>query len=286
MMTIQINIKTKLLKIKYLQFSNIFAQSISCGVIKHYPKSKGQAEIERVKKKLESWRGPVASVQKPIINISPDLAIFKFFQADIEVNPLGIIKFLKRKTISTHQNLQNVNHEIEKYVGYDLALAYFLVSNGGKVKFKGQDEWIQLNKDNKTVDLPQKYDPNYIVTEIDASDFILYYNGLENFKNSSKIKKAIFKRSPLFDDWYMDRISSYFPCLEYLDISDCPNVTERALEALYRCSDLQTLIITDYKNTVSFQLTCLMLNDCIPDLKIEILKPTEVKKLNINSNYF
>jgi hypothetical protein len=280
----QINITTiNLLRKKIPQFSTIFTQSISSGVIKYNTKSK--EEVINNQRKLKTWRTTIGIPIKPLINLSPDFPLFRLLQTNIDFSPWGLGKYFKIKAFQIHKDLQKVNVSLEKCVGHELALAYFLIYRGGRIKFKGQDNWICLNKDKKLIDLPQTYDPNYIVLEIDATDIILHYHGLEHFRYSNMIKRAIFKRSLLFDDWYVDRISSYFPLLEYLDISDCPNVTERSLEALYKCSNLKTLVITDYINSASFQLMCLMLEDCLPELRIEILAPTKLQEFNENFNY-
>jgi hypothetical protein len=80
-------------------------------------------------------------------------------------------------------------------LGRDLGAAHFLVARKGKVRFKGQKDWItnyrkdakpgtdELDLPNMTVELctmPVNYDPNYRLEAIDASGLPLRYEGLGN----------------------------------------------------------------------------------------------------------
>lgn len=210
--------------------------------------------------------------------------IFAILHAEIEFSPWGLKKYLTKKRINFRREQQKFMQARVDFLGIDLAIAHFLIYRGGKARFRGSDKWIEINEDKKTVDIPNVFDPNYVLTGFDASGIELYYEALENFKNVPKVTHINFARSPYFDEWFMDKVSGMFPNLEYLDVSDCPRLSERGLEALYKNANLKTLIVTNNYKSAAFELTCMMLEDVIPELKIQIITPEEVMKPIINTN--
>ncbi|XP_051162264.1 distal membrane-arm assembly complex protein 2 [Leptopilina boulardi] len=183
-----------------------------------------------------------------------------------------------------------VEKENQKYIperlnilGSDLAVAHFLIHRGGKVKFRNNDNWFEMIN-NKPPNLPAKFDPKYIISAVDCSNMKLYYEGLLNFENLTRAKWASFRNNQVFDEWCLDRIVGQMPCLEYLDVSNCPNLNERGLEALYKLFYLKKLIVTNYDESVAFELTCLMLEDCNPNLNCIILKPGETYTEKVETN--
>lgn len=255
----------KIVQKKVFQSPPVWKFSTSCT---KFIKEKQLADSKQ-EKKLEQW------LDDPVVKdhgfLSKSENMFKFLQVEIEVTPAGIKKFVNEKMTNLKIRGQKFDSERNKILGPDLSLAFFIVHNGGKVKFKGKSEWVSFDNKNEE-NLPGRFIPNFVVEEIDLSDVKLFYEGLENFENIPRVKRAIFARSPFFDDWYLDRVAGLFPQLEYLDISDCPGVTERGLEALYRTSWLKTLIVTNHTKTAAFELTCMMLEDVVPGLQINILE--------------
>lgn len=64
-------------------------------------------------------------------------------------------------------------------LGYELAAAHFIVHRGGKVRFRGAQEWVQQDEDG-LYSLARKYQPGVYVEEIDARGVNLVYEGLES----------------------------------------------------------------------------------------------------------
>ncbi|XP_029178753.1 distal membrane-arm assembly complex protein 2 [Nylanderia fulva] len=175
--------------------------------------------------------------------------------------------------IKENQSFIPERHEI---LGADLATAHFIVCRDGRVKFKGNTYWTE--KDEKgSYDLPNQYDSRYILEAVDASDTDLYYEGLSNLCGLHKLKWLSLKNCSNIDDWGLDKISAEFPALEHLDISGCEKITERGLESLYRMENLKTLVVTNHFRTVAFELTCFMLEDCMPNLTCEIYTPETIE---------
>lgn len=206
-----------------------------------------------------------------------DLKIFRIIQADIEFTGPGLKKFFKKSILKAQKDNQQFSPSMLKEFGSDLLAGNFVLLNNGKVKYKNIDRWLGSSTGEDDEVLPKTFDANYIITGIDLSDVRIHYEGLNNFENCKRIRTAIFQRSPLFDEWYVDRLTHLLPELEYFDLSDCPKVNERALEAMYRFGRLKTLIVTNHKKTATFELTCMMLEDVIPGLRVKILEPKKTK---------
>lgn len=194
-----------------------------------------------------------------------------------KILPLELKKWFNAKKRNYLKEDQRFIQERHRILGCDMAAAHFLVFRGGKVKFFDQPEWKSSNDDG-TYDLPDRYDPTWRITHLDASGIDLYYEGIENFRNLRTLSWASFKGNKYFDDWCMDKVAAEFPNMEFLDVSDCPMLTERGLEALYRLYSLRKLIVTDFHKQPSFELTCALLEDCCPELDIEILEPSKEDK--------
>lgn len=187
----------------------------------------------------------------------------------------NIIKWFKYQKTWFAKNMQAFNPERHEILGADLATAHFLVARGGRVRFRGNIYWTE-NKDLSK--LPNTYDPYYIIEAVDVNGFDLYYEGLSNLCGLVKLKWLSLKDCKNIDDWGLDKISAEFPELEYLDISGCEKITERGLECLYRMTNLKKLIVTNHHKSVAFELSCFMLEDCMPGLTCEILTPGEKPK--------
>ena len=184
---------------------------------------------------------------------------------------------LKNIQVWWQRSLIKAKSEQKKYIeerhailGNELATAHFLVFRGGSVKFLGENEWIKKDEDEH-YELPDRYDKNKIIEAIDFPNFDLTYEGLSNFKQLQALKWLSLKNNPLHDDWGVDRICAEFTrTLEFLDISDCPLLTENCLASIYKLERLKTLVVT--ANSKEWELSCLLLEDFKPSLKIEGIK--------------
>jgi len=228
------------------------------------------------KSELKSWRKPWAqregewysklSVFAPEKGGSPDLV--RILQSTINFSPQVFRKWMinaKREAAVLDMRYIPERHEI---LGSDLAAAHFLVHRGAAVKFKGSSEWIKRQGDE--YDLPKKYNPDYLIEAIDILDMKLLYEGFQNMTNLRSLQWLSLKNCFEIDDWCLDRISGeYQSSLEYLDISNCVQVTDRGIGALYRMNKLRTLKVHNIASSQMFQLACLMLEDIHPQLNIE-----------------
>lgn len=231
---------------------------------------------EANQRKLKEWRKPFAYPPVPTIKGKPkhvfvdrETGMFEIFQRDFKLTPEGLKEHLNKKALQAIKHEQRYIEERHSALGPNLATAHFLIYRKGRVKFKGNDEWIS----EKNANLPDRYDKSYELTHVDATGCQLHYEALDNFSNLFQAEYVSFAKNELLDDWYLDKISSLFPSIKELDISQCPGMSERGLEAFYRTDSLKKLIVTNFHNSPIFELTCLMLEDCNNDLEIEIRPP-------------
>lgn len=148
-------------------------------------------------------------------------------------------------------------------------------------RFTNQQVWTQQSEDG-TYSLPSRFDANWLVEAIRCDGMELYYEGLENIRRLTKLKFLSFHNVKPFDDWCMDRISgSEFDVLEVLDISGT-KVTERGLQALYRLPTLRALIVDDAQQSKAMELTCAMLEELMPNLKITNAEAVHNKEIKNN----
>ncbi|XP_024892134.1 distal membrane-arm assembly complex protein 2 [Temnothorax curvispinosus] len=189
----------------------------------------------------------------------------------------NIAKWYKHEKEAYSKSAQAFDPQRHEILGADLATAHFLVHRGGRVKFRGNAHWTERD-DKGSYRLPNHYDMDYVLEAADANGFDLYYEGLSNFCGLVKLKWLSLKDCKNIDDWGLDKISAELPELEYLDISGCEKITERGLESLYRMINLKKLVVTNHHKSVAFELTCFMLEDCMPGLACEILVPEEKPK--------
>lgn len=91
---------------------------------------------------------------------------------------------------------------------------------------------------------------------------------------------------PHIDDWCLDRIAGeYGHSLEYLNIRDCPKVTEKGIASLSKLKKLKTLVLGGHPKAQHLELVCLMLEDALPNLTVKgiiycdesFLKPQDVE---------
>lgn len=165
--------------------------------------------------------------------------------------------------------------QFEKYIkgGPDLAAAKYVIECGGKIRLKNHNEWLDKTKKRELLKFPEEYDENFILEEIDFNGYPIQYEHLDFIFNLYDLRTLSFRGCKTINDWSLDKLSAEFPNLELLDVSECENVTERGLEALYRMPNLKKLTATNFHGSAAFDLTCFLLEDVNPYLKCEIQQP-------------
>ncbi|GJQ79689.1 hypothetical protein Trydic_g5837 [Trypoxylus dichotomus] len=197
-------------------------------------------------------------------------AITKFLQSPIDLSPSSIKKWWAKKKRNQAIIAQNFIPERNQVLGNELAAAHFIVFRGGAVKFFGQDHWIKANQ-FKQYELPNRFEEHWYLQAIDCTDMELFYEGLSNLRDLRRLEWLSVSGCEEMDDWCMDRISGMFGrSLLYLDIRDCPNISHRGIGALAKMTRLKILYVNDLVYTKEYEMTCLMLQEVLPDLDIRI----------------
>ena len=70
--------------------------------------------------------------------------------------------------------------ERHEFLGPDLATAHFVVARGGAVRFKGIDEWFEMN-DKEEIGFPRVKIPDMFVEAIDVSGTSMMYQSFDNY---------------------------------------------------------------------------------------------------------
>ncbi|XP_073981137.1 distal membrane-arm assembly complex protein 2 isoform X1 [Rhodnius prolixus] len=174
----------------------------------------------------------------------------------------------KREAEISRQRYIKERHAI---LGSDLATAHFVVYRDGKIKFKNSDNWIEKHPDeDECPELPNKYVRNLYLEAIDSSNTLIRYEGLENFINLKHLKWLSFKNCIHVDDWFVDRLSGELKeTLEYLDLSNCHNLTKNCISCFYRFKKLKTLVLQNVVKNKDFEFSCMLLEDACPHVFID-----------------
>lgn len=194
--------------------------------------------------------------------------IVSYLQRGIDLRPSSVRRWWSSLQREAAGKDQMFNPQRVATLGFELAAAHFIVHRGGKVRFRGAQEWVQQDEDG-LYDLARNFQPGVYMEEIDARGVNLVYEGLESMKNLHCLKGLNVANSPNIDDWCIDRICSEFSgSLEHLDLSGCTQVTDRGVAALARLRCLQTLNLEGLDSIRDIKLLCLLLEDELPEIKI------------------
>ncbi|XP_050543996.1 distal membrane-arm assembly complex protein 2 [Daktulosphaira vitifoliae] len=208
----------------------------------------------------------------PDQNFSPS----RIMSYDWSMKSIG--KWYEQKKVEYKKYSQRYVPERVKALGTDLAAAHFIVYRGGAVKFVNHKDFIRWEnkKEEYCINLPEKYDASYRVDAIDASNLSIYYEGLENFKLLYKLKWLSLRNNPVLDDWSLDLIGSIMPSLEYLDISNCKQISCNGIAGLQKLRNLKELVVNN--EDIEFQMACFALEDILPELFVSMPQLTSLSQ--------
>merc|ERR1712037_109804 len=179
--------------------------------------------------------------------------------------------YVHRQVNKAYQKLVNTqlfNKDRVLALGPDLSAAYFVTALGGRVRFVGKPDWVELDKKLK-LDLPRTYESGWHVEAIDLSTTDICYEGLHNVRNLLQLKYLDISYCPNLDDFAIDRIvGEYQDTLETLDISGCVDLNFGSLECLWKLRRLKTLVLYDLDHILDLKLLCVLLLEIFPDLDI------------------
>ncbi|XP_056652212.1 distal membrane-arm assembly complex protein 2 isoform X2 [Monodelphis domestica] len=153
-----------------------------------------------------------------------------------------------------------------KHFGPNVAAAYFVLTQGGAVRFQGQ-EWIGAQDMRQFLrNSPQL--KMLLLEEVDASGCVINYYGLENLVFLPALRSLRLCGCPYVDDWCLSRLHSLSSCLQELSLAGCPRVTERGLACLHHLGNLQRLDISDLPAVSNKGLTQILVEEMLPDCEV------------------
>uniref|UniRef100_A0A673AVU7 Distal membrane-arm assembly complex protein 2 n=2 Tax=Sphaeramia orbicularis TaxID=375764 RepID=A0A673AVU7_9TELE len=160
------------------------------------------------------------------------------------------------------------------YLGYaaslygpQVAAAHFILTLKGGLRFKNQSDWFRANTKGKfSWDFVNYKDVQ--IEEIDLSNTMVNYRGLENLDTQRSLRTLSLKGCPEVDDWFLARLHVFQDSLEELDISHCPHITTGGLAALRNLKGLKRLDVSSLPRIQSPGLVVILLEDMLPKCDI------------------
>ncbi|KAL5008275.1 hypothetical protein ScPMuIL_013856 [Solemya velum] len=196
-----------------------------------------------------------------------DREVIRMLQQDIDLTPTSLKRFWNKKRQLEKQDDQKFRPERLKFLGPDLAAAHFIVARHGAVKFLGREKWFRRDKSGAYY-IPNRRVDGLQVEAIDASGTELMYVGLDNLVDLECLRYLSVSNCQLIDDWCLSRLHMFSETLEFLDVSGCPQVTERGLACLHHLRKLKGLNIANLPKIANKELVTLYLEEMLPDCTV------------------
>lgn len=204
-------------------------------------------------------RGLLSSSKKAI---NPDT--LAWLQQPLDFSLKGILRWWQKKARQSLIAAHSFIPERHSTLGPDLATAHFVVARDGAIKFEGFDRWIKKNPVDGKHSLPSVPNFGIKLEAVDVSDTQMMYTSFDNFINLRHLKYLNVAGCANIDDWTIDRFFMFRDSLLVLDVSRCPNVTERGLATLHKLHRLKRLRMFDMPAVRHKQLTALLLEEVLP----------------------
>ncbi|XP_057654268.1 ATP synthase subunit s, mitochondrial-like [Diorhabda carinulata] len=181
------------------------------------------------------------------------------------------LPYLSSKTIQQRRrlfywiNLQfnALDTDRKKNFGPDRTCAEWILRNGGVVKFVNFTEYT---KDYN--DLPPE---GTIVRlkEIDASHTSIMHTGFEHFDGCKNIDTLILHKCAYVDDKALVLLHHLKDSLSKLQVSCCPNVTDKGVLSLTNLKQLTNLYLCELQAAKKMKENIETLKSSLPNCKIE-----------------
>ncbi|XP_034495577.1 distal membrane-arm assembly complex protein 2 isoform X1 [Ailuropoda melanoleuca] len=188
------------------------------------------------------------------------------FLADRFYDVQALREYLLRKQVLTvHQKNRPFTYIQERF-GPHVAGVYFILKQGGAVKFQGK-EWIRSNA--------RGHFPLDFVTfqavpveAVDASGCAINYQGLDSLLALKELQSLWLQRCPHVDDWCLSRLHPLANSLQELSLAGCPRISERGLACLHHLQNLRRLDISDLPAVSNPGLTQILVEEMLPSCEV------------------
>ncbi|XP_058136290.1 distal membrane-arm assembly complex protein 2 isoform X2 [Dasypus novemcinctus] len=188
------------------------------------------------------------------------------FLADHFYDVAALREYLLRKQVlAVHQKNRSFANIREQYGPY-VAGAFFILRQGGAVKFQGK-EWIRPDRRGRFPYDFLKFQ-TVPVEAVDASGCAINYSGLDNLLPLKELQALWLQRCPHVDDWCLSRLHALADSLQELSLAGCPHISERGLACLHHLRHLRRLDISDLPAVASPGLTQILVEEMLPDCEV------------------
>lgn len=161
-----------------------------------------------------------------------------------------IFNHLNKHLFTVHQSKRSLFHWINlqfnvvdevrrKSLGPDRICAEWILRNGGAVKWVNSSEVL-----NDYNELP-KEGTMLRLQKVDATNSSIMHNGFAHFKGCDYITKVIFHKCNYLEDIAFEELHYLKKSLLFLQVSSCPNISEKGLMHLHVLNKLKELIMFD-----------------------------------------
>ncbi|XP_033107295.1 ATP synthase subunit s, mitochondrial-like [Anneissia japonica] len=176
----------------------------------------------------------------------------------------------KRFRLSKALTFKNKKPKYFEKLPYEVAAGDYVVMIGGAVHYTG-GQWFGREKKWFTR-LPSRSEvENDYIDAIDFKSTGIEKNGLKHLVALKKLKFLSFADCPFVDDSCMSQLVNFRDSLTHLDISRCHRITANGFGLLHKLRNLERVNMNGLKDMEDVKLVALMLEDIIPNLRLEIV---------------
>ncbi|XP_021568406.1 ATP synthase subunit s-like protein [Carlito syrichta] len=188
------------------------------------------------------------------------------FLSDHFYDVMALREFLLRmQMLKVHQKNRAFPHIEEKHGPY-IAGAFFILKQGGAVKFRDK-EWVRPNERGH-FSLEFLQFQAVPVEAVDASGCNINYEGLNSLLALKELRSLSLRCCPHLDDWCLSRLHSLANSLEELSLAGCPRISERGLACLHHLQNLRRLDISDLPAVSNPGLTQILVEEMLPNCEV------------------
>ncbi|XP_057569061.1 distal membrane-arm assembly complex protein 2 isoform X3 [Hippopotamus amphibius kiboko] len=172
---------------------------------------------------------------------------------------------LQKQVLKVQQKNRSFAYIKERY-GLYIASAYFVLKQGGAVKFQDK-EWMRPH--GRGLSSGELWKLQEVPIEaVDASGCAINYQGLDNLLALKELQSLSLQRCPHMDDWCLSRLYQLADSLQELSLAGCPRISERGLACLHHLQNLRRLNISDLPAVSNPGLTQILVEEMLPNCEV------------------
>ncbi|XP_026935446.1 distal membrane-arm assembly complex protein 2 isoform X2 [Sagmatias obliquidens] len=171
---------------------------------------------------------------------------------------------LQKQVLKVLQKNRSSTYIKERYGPY-VAGAYFILKQGGAVKFQDK-EWMRPNGRGLSGELWKLREVP--IEAVDASGCAITYQGLDNLLALKELQSLSLQCCPHVDDWCLSRLYQLANSLRELSLAGCPRISERGLACLHHLQNLRRLDISHLPAVSNPGLTQILVEEMLPNCEV------------------